>query len=524
MGRDAMLGERYELVERLGHGGMGTVHRAVDHRLRRTVAIKLMSAELAHHAESRARFQREAHAVAALNHPAVATIHDVGEEPDPEGPRPYLVMEYVPGSTLAEALREGPLPIARAVALAGEVLDALGHSHQHGIVHRDIKPSNIMLTGPTTVKVLDFGIAKALTEAATRLTGSGAAPGTPAYLSPEQISGTEIDHRADLYAMGCLLYELLTGAPPFRADSPFAVMHQHVYAEPMPVSRLRAEVPPALEAVIARALCKDPADRFDDAQSMRAALVEAASAIAPQAAPALEAAPEQAAAIAARAAAQEAPLPAAAPEQEAVAHSPQAPVPEPKPEVPFGGAGQRLRRALRPSGASALALAGCVLSLLCARAHAVETAHFGQVAIVAGLLGLAALPVSPRLSCAVAWGPVAEAVAVNSELRRANLGWDSSYSSIALMLAAAAAVCLAHAARDRGDAAFAVVAFWFTATAAIWYFLDDTHKLVVFYLLLAAVAGAAGAQQSAGWYRRRAASRTTPGHPRRAPVRVPTGG
>ncbi|MDF3290970.1 protein kinase domain-containing protein [Streptomyces silvisoli] len=501
MGRDAMLGGRYELVERLGQGGMGTVHRAVDHRLRRTVAIKLMSAELAHHPESRARFQREAHAVAALNHSAVATIHDVGEEPGSEGPRPYLVMEFVPGGTLAEALRAGPLPISRAITLAGEVLDALGHSHQHGIVHRDIKPSNIMLTGPTTVKVLDFGIAKALTEAATRLTGSGAAPGTPAYLSPEQISGGEIDHRADLYAMGCLLYELLTGAPPFRADSPFAVMHQHVYAEPVPVSRLRAEVPPAVEAVIARALRKDPADRFADAESMRAALTEAV---------------DQAAA----------PVPVPTPEQETAVPT-RAPVQEtPRKPVRESGfsAGKRLRHALRPSSAGALALVGCVLSFLCARAQTVETAHFGQVAVAAGLLGLAALPVSPRLSCVVAWGPVAEAVAVNSELRRANLGWDSSYASIALMLAMASAVCLARAARVRGDAAFAVVAFWLTATSAIWYFLDDLRKLVVFYLLLAAATAAAGAQELAGWYRRRTVRRRAPARVPRTPARVPTGG
>ncbi|MGW7004246.1 protein kinase domain-containing protein [Streptomyces sp. NPDC054933] len=485
MGRDAMLGGRYELVERLGHGGMGTVHRAVDHRLRRTVAIKLMSAELAHHPESRARFQREAHAVAALNHPAVATIHDVGEEPDAEGPRPFLVMEYVAGSTLAEALRDGPLPVTRAITLACEVLDALQHSHQHGIVHRDIKPSNIMLTGPTAVKVLDFGIAKALTEAATRLTGSGAAPGTPAYLSPEQISGAEIDHRADLYAMGCLLYELLTGAPPFRADSPFAVMHQHVFVEPVPVSQLRADIPPAVEAVITRALCKDPGDRFADAAAMRAALADALTTAPVPAAPA-----------------QPPPAPAAPP----------APA-EVRPRA--AAAGHRLRTALRPSAAGALALAGCVLSFLCARSQAVETAHFGQVAVVAGLLGLVTLAVSPRLSCVVAWGPVAEAVSVNSELRRAYTGWDSSYVSIALMLAMAAAVCFVSAARNRGGGPFAVIAFWFSATAAIWYFLDDLHKLAVFYLLLAAVTAAAGAQELTGWYRRRAADRRAGGPGRR---------
>ncbi|GAA1881778.1 protein kinase domain-containing protein [Streptantibioticus ferralitis] len=526
MGRDAMLGDRYELVERLGHGGMGSVHRAVDHRLRRTVAIKLMSAELAHHAESRARFQREAHAVAALNHPAVATIHDVGEEPDAEGPRPFLVMEYVAGSTLAEALRDGPLPVTRAITLACEVLDALQHSHQHGIVHRDIKPSNIMLTGPTAVKVLDFGIAKALTEAATRLTGSGAAPGTPAYLSPEQISGTEIDHRADLYAMGCLLYELLTGAPPFRADSPFAVMHQHVFAEPVPVSQVRAEIPPAVEAVITRALCKDPADRFADAAAMRAALADTLTA-APV--PATAAPPQPAPAASDALDASDAPAASAVQAPPAAEAVPAASA-EVRPRA--AAAGHRLRAALRPSTAAALALAGCVLSFLCARGAAVQTDHFGQVAIFAGLLGLVTLPVSPRLSCVVAWGPVAEAVSVNSELRRANTGWDSSYVSIALMLAMAAAVCFVSAARNRDGGPFAVVAFWFSATAATWYFLDDLHKLAVFYLLLAAVTSAAGVQELTGWYRRRTADRradggwrTAPPDPAaRLPHRTPAGG
>jgi eukaryotic-like serine/threonine-protein kinase len=480
VGRDTMLGDRYELVERLGRGGMGTVHRAVDHRLRRTVAVKLMSAELAHHPESRARFQREAHAVAALNHPAVATIHDVGEEQDEDGPRPFLVMEYVAGSTLAEALRTAPLSVPQAITVACEVLDALDHSHQNGIVHRDIKPSNIMLTGPTTVKVLDFGIAKALTEAATRLTGSGAVPGTPAYLSPEQISGAEIDHRADLYAMGCLLHELLTGAPPFQGDSPFAVMHQHLFAEPTPLAPLHPRIPPAVAAVVTRALRKDPADRFPDAATMRAALADALTTASARTVDAR--APFTVAAAGSRRA--------------AVLH--------------------RLRSALRPSTASALGLTGSVLSLLCARGHLVDTAHFDEVAIAAGLLGLVALPLSPRLAGVVAWGPVAEAIAVHSELRRADVGWDPAYAGIAVLLAMTAAISFAGAARKRDAGPYAVIAFWLSATAAIWYFLDDLHKLVVFYLLLASVTTAAAAQSAIGWYRRRAVNRRAAGEAHRA--------
>ncbi|MGW1909914.1 protein kinase domain-containing protein [Streptomyces sp. NPDC002076] len=471
MGREVVLGGRYELVEKLGQGGMGTVHRGVDQRLRRTVAVKLLSSALAHDPQSRARFRREAHAVAALNHPAVATIHDVGEEPHPDGPRPYLVMEYVQGATLAEVLREGPLPVADAVNAACAVLDALRHSHECGIVHRDIKPSNIMLTGPDTVKVLDFGIAKAFTETATRITGSGAAIGTPAYLSPEQINGAEIDHRADLYAMGCLLHELLAGQPPFRGESPFAVMHQHLFAAPEPVSRLRPQIPPAVEAVILRALSKDPKERFADAGQMREALADALTQT-------------------------------SMPTVQATTPGPQA--------TPSGGRTalwDRFRISLRPSADSALALLGCLLSLLCARGRLVDTAHFGWVAIAAGVLGLVTLPWSTRLSCVVGWGPVAEAVAVNSELRRAYVGWAHSYVAIAVLLALAAACCLVSAARGQERGAGPLIAFWFSATASIWYFLDDLHKLYVFYLLLSLAAMATVSWETAELVRRRASDR-----------------
>ncbi|GAA3803950.1 hypothetical protein GCM10022403_042380 [Streptomyces coacervatus] len=468
---DTVLGDRYELVEKLGQGGMGTVHRGVDRRLRRTVAVKQLSSVLAHDPQSRARFRREAHAAAALNHPAVATIHDVGEEPHPDGPRPYLVMEYVQGATLAEVLQGGPLPVVDAINTACAVLDALRHSHECGIVHRDIKPSNIMLTGPDTVKVLDFGIAKAFTENATRITGSGAAIGTPAYLSPEQINGSEIDHRADLYAMGCLLHELLTGQPPFRGESPFSVMHQHLFAAPEPVSLLRPQIPPAVEAVILRALGKDPKERFADAGQMRAALVDALT----------------------------------------QASMPTVQAPTPGPPATRSDARtalrDRFRFSLRPSADSALALLGCLLSLLCARGRLVDTAHFGWVAIAAGAVGLVTLPWSTRLSCAVSWGPVAEALAVNSELRRAYIGWHHSYVAIAALLALAAACCLISAARSRERGAGSLVAFWFTATASIWYFLDDLHKLFVFYLLLALVAVAAVSWEAVEFVRHRAGDR-----------------
>lgn len=470
MGQVSVLDGRYELVDKLGHGGMGTVHRGVDRRLRRTVAVKLLSPALAHDPQARARFRREAHAAAALNHPAVATIHDVGEEPHPDGPRPYLVMEYVQGPTLADVLREGPLPVADAVHAACAVLEALRHSHECGIVHRDIKPSNIMLTGPGTVKVLDFGIAKAFTEGATRITVSGAAIGTPAYLSPEQISGVEVDHRADLYAMGCLLHELLTGRPPFLGESPFAVMHHHLYTDPEPVTRLRPQIPPAVEIAILRALRKDPAERFADARQMHAALTDA---LAQAAMPTAQ---------------------ATTPPPPATQHGGQA-ILQGKPRV-----------SLRPSTDRAIALLGCLLSLLCAHGQLVDTAHFGRIAIAAGVLGMAALPWSTRVSCALGWGPVAEAMAVNSELRRTELGLHSSSIAIAALLALTAACCLVSAVRSQQRSG-SLVAFWLSATASVWYFLDDLHKLFVFYLLLSLVAMATASWEMAERVRRRAKGR-----------------
>ncbi|MGW1789424.1 protein kinase domain-containing protein [Streptomyces tubercidicus] len=504
-----MLGQRYELVEQLGNGGMGTVYRAVDHRLRRTVAVKTLSAELAMQPEFLTRFQREAHAAAALNHPGVATVHDVGEDAGGGAAEPYLVMEYVAGRTLSQVLRDGPLAVAQAVDITGQVLAALEHSHRHAIVHRDIKPANVMLTASGQAKVVDFGIAKALSEVATRLTGTGVAVGTPAYLAPEQINGGETDHRTDLYAVGCLLYELLTGRPPYTGDSPFSVMHQHLAAEPVPPSRLRPELPPAVDAVIARALHKRREDRFTDAAAMQTALTAA-----PHSGPAPDSAPV---AHSGRPVPQPAPAPHAGPAPGGVtspapSRSP-APTPtafdpaaaDPAPAVasaaPAGSAPaprptrrRPARVVFRPTAEGAVALLGCLLSLVISRTDMIEVGQFSRVALLAAVAGSVLLLWSARLACAVAWGPVAEAVAVWSELARANIGWETHFVIIALVLGVVGALCFAAGYKDEHTGGFALIAFWFTSLAALWFFLDDLRKIGVFYVLLLAVTLAIGAQ------------------------------
>ncbi|MFI1157060.1 protein kinase [Streptomyces sioyaensis] len=469
-----ILGQRYELVEQLGHGGMGTVYRAHDHRLRRTVAVKTLSAELALQPEFLSRFQREAHAAAALNHPGVATVHDVGEDASGGVAEPYLVMEYVEGTTLSHVLKGGALPPAQAADVVGQVLEALEHSHRHAIVHRDIKPANVMLADTGKIKVVDFGIAKALSEVATRLTGTGVAVGTPAYLAPEQIKGGDTDHRTDLYAVGCLLYELLTGRPPYTGDSPFSVMHQHLTADPVPPSRLRPELPPAVDAVIVRALHKDREDRFADAAAMRTALSTAARATPPPPVPTPTARDPRAGAAAPAAVASPAP-------------PGEVPVPQPVRRRPG-------RVVFRPTAEGAVALLGCLLSLVISRSDVMEGSAFSRVALLAAAAGGVLLLWSARLACAVAWGPVAEAVAVFSELSRSYIGWDTHYVILALMLGVVAALCLAAGYRDERAGGFALVAFWFTALTALWFFLDDLRKIGVFYVLLLGVPLAIGAQ------------------------------
>ncbi|MFF5187527.1 protein kinase [Streptomyces sp. NPDC000345] len=269
-----VLAERYELVEAVGRGGMGEVWRATDRELGRTVAVKLLPPELTRHEEFRVRFRREARVVASLNHRNVAVLHDVGEDSTDGETTPFLVMEFIEGRTLTDVLADGPFTVERALAIGRDIADALAHSHGRGLIHRDIKPSNVMLTSEGGIKVLDFGIAKVVAETTTRLTATGMTVGTPAYLSPEQLTGQPVDGRSDQYSTGCLLYELLTGRPPFVGDSPFAVMHQHISQEPVAPSRLRPQIPAAVDALVLRALAKDREQRQAGAAEMREALTE----------------------------------------------------------------------------------------------------------------------------------------------------------------------------------------------------------------------------------------------------------
>jgi len=267
-----MVGGRYELSELLGRGGMAEVRRAVDQRLGRSVAVKQLRADLATDPTFQARFRREAQSAAGLNHPTIVAVYDTGEELDPlTGVAiPYIVMELVEGPTLRDILKDGRkiLP-ERALELTQGVLDALSYSHKAGIVHRDIKPANVMLTASGSVKVMDFGIARAVADTSATMTQTAAVIGTAQYLSPEQARGETVDARSDLYSAGCLLYELLVGRPPFVGDSPVSVAYQHVREAPTPPSQLDPELGPEIDAVVLKALAKDPAERYQSARDMK---------------------------------------------------------------------------------------------------------------------------------------------------------------------------------------------------------------------------------------------------------------
>jgi len=267
------VGGRYELGELLGRGGMAEVRRAVDQRLGRPVAVKQLRTDFATDPTFQARFRREAQSAAGLNHPTIVAVYDTGEETDPlTGVSvPYIVMELVEGQTLRDVLREGRkiLP-ERALELTQGVLDALSYSHKAGIIHRDIKPANVMLGPGGGVKVMDFGIARAVADTSATMTQTAAVIGTAQYLSPEQARGETVDARSDLYSAGCLLYELLVGRPPFIGDSPVSVAYQHVREAPVPPSQLDPEITPEIDAVVLKALAKDPADRYQSAREMKA--------------------------------------------------------------------------------------------------------------------------------------------------------------------------------------------------------------------------------------------------------------
>ena len=269
---DNMIGDRYVLGPLLGRGGMAEVRRARDLRLERDVAVKRLKADLAGDPIFQERFRREAHAAAGLNHPNIVSVFDTGESYDEASDLmiPYIVMELVVGHTLREILHDGrQIEPVKALELTECVLDALEYSHRHGIIHRDIKPANVMLTNNGQVKVMDFGIARAVSDTAASMTQTASVIGTPQYLSPEQIRGEKVDRRSDIYSTGCLLYELLTGKPPFEGDSPVSLAYQHVKATPVPPSQIDPMVSTQMDAIVLKALAKNPNDRYQTAQEMR---------------------------------------------------------------------------------------------------------------------------------------------------------------------------------------------------------------------------------------------------------------
>jgi eukaryotic-like serine/threonine-protein kinase len=280
MAERQLLGGRYEFDGVVGRGGMAQVYRARDVRLGRIVAVKTLRDDLAGDPTSQERFRREAQSAASLSDPSIIAVYDTGEDVTGEVPVPYIVMEYADGRTLADLLaEEGRLRPGRALEIIDGVLRALGHSHRCGIVHRDIKPSNVMVTRQGDVKVMDFGIARSLEGSQITLTRASQVIGTAQYMSPEQVRGDRVDARADIYAAGCLLYELLTGRPPFRGESAIAVAYQHVRESPVPPSQLDPEVPSWADAIVLRAMAKAVAQRYQSAEEMRADIRRAMSGV-----------------------------------------------------------------------------------------------------------------------------------------------------------------------------------------------------------------------------------------------------
>ncbi|MQA77751.1 MAG: Stk1 family PASTA domain-containing Ser/Thr kinase [Streptosporangiales bacterium] len=294
MSEPRVLGGRYELGEVVGRGGMAEVHRGRDVRLEREVAVKTLRTDLARDPTFQARFRREAQSAAQLNHPAVVAVYDTGEDHLNGVAAPYIVMEYVEGQTLRDLLNDTQrLMPDRALEIISGVLKALAYSHRMGIIHRDIKPANVMLTQHGEIKVMDFGIARSVSDAQATMTQTAQVIGTAQYLSPEQARGEKVDARSDLYSTGCVLYELLTGRPPFSGDSPVSVAYQHVREDPIPPSRLNPDIPPAVDAIVLKSLAKNPDNRYDNADDMRADVERALGGIPVHATPVLENSPTQ---------------------------------------------------------------------------------------------------------------------------------------------------------------------------------------------------------------------------------------
>lgn len=276
------LAGRYEVRSMIGRGGMAQVHLGFDTRLSRNVAIKMLRTDLARDSIFQTRFRREAQAAASLNHPNIVAVYDTGEEEvtTPDGSSvsvPYIVMEYVEGHTVRDLLAGGtPVPIDEAVEIISGVLAALEYSHTQGLVHRDIKPGNIMLTNTGKIKVMDFGIARALTDSQATMTQTNAVVGTAQYLSPEQARGELVDARSDIYSTGCVLFELLTGQPPFKGDTAVAVAYQHVSEIPPVPSAITNDIPDSIDRVVLKALAKEKDQRYTSAQAMLSDLERAA--------------------------------------------------------------------------------------------------------------------------------------------------------------------------------------------------------------------------------------------------------
>ncbi len=281
-----VLSGRYRVDDLIGRGGMASVYRGYDQTLGRTVAIKILKADLAGDAAFRTRFRLEAQAASRMAHPTIVRVFDAGEDVEVgidgvERPVPYIVMELVHGRLLKDIIAEGSVPVDDALRYVDGILEALEYSHRAGVVHRDIKPGNVMITDAGRVKVMDFGIARAVSDSSSTVAETTAIVGTAAYFSPEQAKGESVDARADLYSTGVVLYELLTGRPPFRGETPVAVAYQHVSEAPVPPSEVVETIPRALDAIVLRALAKDPFQRPQDAAGFREALDETADGKAP---------------------------------------------------------------------------------------------------------------------------------------------------------------------------------------------------------------------------------------------------
>jgi eukaryotic-like serine/threonine-protein kinase len=265
-----VLIDRYEVGRLLGAGGMAEVYEGHDRLLARRVAIKVLLSQYARDPAFLARFKREAQAAASLSHPNIVAVYDTGVQNGTN----FIVMEYVEGRTLRDVIRnEGPLMPERAAEIAADVCNALAAAHARGLIHRDVKPGNVMLTPDGTVKVMDFGIARATTS--ETITQTAAVIGTAQYISPEQAQGQTVDFRSDLYSLGCCLYEMLTGVVPFTGATPVAIAYRHVREDPTPPRQLNPDVSPALEAVVLKAMAKHPDDRYQTATEMRRALQRA---------------------------------------------------------------------------------------------------------------------------------------------------------------------------------------------------------------------------------------------------------